>query len=184
MKTLPPQKAYRSKRVFDLILGSILLLFATPLLTFFGLYLYLKEKKSPLRWLDASGQSGIPFRRPVLDFKTKCSSEFLRKLTGTNRSLQNLLINLPSLFLVLKGKMSLIGPSSHHFRKHLFLSDHLEDYEQRLKARPGLISPAVLAPKPCSEKLSSRIEILYCQKASLSFDLWLLGRYLRGLSRG
>ena len=184
MRDTKGKKNYRSKRTFDLLLGSLLLIPAAPLLAFFCLYLVIAQKRSPFRWLDASGLNGVPFRRPILHFESDQASGLLKKLTRSNRTVQYLLTNLPSLLLVLKGKMSLIGPSSHHFRKHLFLSENMADYAERLQLRPGLISPSTLAPKPCSEKLSIRIEILYCEKASLSFDLWLLGRYLTRVWKG
>ena len=169
---------YSLKRVLDCGAGLALLILTAPFFLLVYLALILVQKGSPIRWVDASGRGGIPFSRPVLRFETEYARRLLKRLTFSIRDFESSLINHPSLFLVLKGKMSLIGPSPHHFRKHLFLADKMEGYERRLRASPGLISPAILAPKPCSAKLALQIEILYCEKASLSFDLWLLGRYV------
>ena len=170
---------YKAKRLFDLVLACLLLFISFPMIFILSAYLLLVQKRNPLRWVDTSGKGGIPYSRPFFDLKGESTQHFFRKLTLSHRPLAQAVANLPSLLLVFKAKMSLIGPSSHHFRKHLFLAQRFEGYEKRLQALPGLITPAILAPKPCSEKLALEIEVLYCQKATLAFDLYLLCRYIQ-----
>ena len=121
------------KRLLDYTLGLLLVLLFLPLILAIWMILKLLFRCNPIYKQERIGQNGkhfniIKFRTidPHTQLPTHRLSPFLRK---TN------LDELPQLFQVLAGKLSLVGPRPH-------LAEHVAMYEEwqkeRLLAKPGI----------------------------------------------
>jgi hypothetical protein len=140
--------------------------------------LAIAERGLPLSIILAAGVRRVPLRLPFLNVRTPKGRGWLRRITFSNPSLHRAFIVFPQLAFVLAGKLCFVGPTPHHLRRSLFLEQQFPSYARRLEAKPGLISPRALAIDPSSERLGIDIETLYLDRASLSFDLWLIWRMM------
>lgn len=87
---------------------------------------------------------------------------------------------LPQLFNVLRGEMSLIGPRPHALVHDDHYGDMLERYANRHQVKPGMTGWAQVngfrGPTETSDKMSSRVEcdLAYIDRWSFWFDLRIL----------
>lgn len=105
------------KRIFDVVVSSILLAFLSPLMIFIALAIRL-TMGSPVLFKQARlGYKGRPFT--IYKFRTMTNERDTegnllpdeRRLTRLGRLLRSLTLDeLPELFNVLKGDMSIVGP--------------------------------------------------------------------------
>ena len=143
------------KRISDLIISIVMIVVVSPILIFLYILIYLNDWNSPIVKIERIGKNGIPFS--MYKFRTmKPNSHLLRenllesnqrkgplfKIENDPRIIKkfNWIRNysfdeLPQLFNVLKGDMSLVGP------RPLF-SDDLKLFKQeetiRLCVMPGI----------------------------------------------
>ena len=133
------------KRAFDLVLGSAALLLASPLLTALALAIRLDTPGPSLFRQIRLGLGGRPFT--IFKFRTMThgsthlgtgleTSRDDFRITRAGRWLRNLRLDeLPQLFNVLRGEMSLVGPRP-------LLPEFLPYYSaldrRRLEALPGM----------------------------------------------
>jgi len=88
---------------------------------------------------------------------------------------------LPQLFNVLKGEMSLVGPRPHALAHNHHYSERLERYAHRHCVRPGMTGWAQIngfrGPTEDPEKMRKRVEmdLYYIENWSLWLDLKILG---------
>ena len=156
------------KRGMDLILTSLFLLPATPILLLSSLLLRLGKRKA-FRWEVRCGQQGRRFRMLRLNVERDAP-----ELTALERVLQRLSITeLPQILNVLKGEMSLVGPrpeSPHRV-------DRYTDWQrQRLSVKPGITGLAQvhgLREQNSSEE-KCRFDLQYLLESSPLLDLSLL----------
>lgn len=91
---------------------------------------------------------------------------------------------LPQLFSVLKGEMSLIGPRPHAIEHDYYYSALIPTYCTRFRARPGITGLAQVSgargATPHIQDMKDRINLdsTYLQRASLMLDLRILLRTL------
>jgi diguanylate cyclase (GGDEF)-like protein len=138
------------KRALDILAASIGLLLLLP---FFGLIAILIKRDSPgpvFFWCNRAGRYGKPFR--MLKFRTMYEqpSSYLgppitcnhdERITPIGRWLRDSKINeLPQLWNVLKGEMSLVGPRPEDIK----VVEHwpADAKAEILSIRPGITSPA------------------------------------------
>jgi Undecaprenyl-phosphate glucose phosphotransferase len=87
---------------------------------------------------------------------------------------------LPQLFNVLNGSMSLVGPRPHAIDHNEVFSKQIRGYFARHRVKPGITGWAQVqglrGETDTLEKLASRIkyDIQYTENWSLFFDLWIL----------
>lgn len=127
-------KAYRSSRAFDLVGATSLVLFLAPLLALIAFFIYLSDGGRVFFVQRRIGRNGTPFE--LYKFRTMCvdaearlqsllssspgaRAEWARdqklrndpRVTPVGRFLRQFSLDeLPQLFNVLKGEMSLVGP--------------------------------------------------------------------------
>jgi len=156
------------KRSTDLILGAPLALLAFPILAISSLVLKF-QGRDPLRRELRGGRYGEPFRMYRLN-----DDRGAVNATGFQRLLHRLSISeLPQLFNVLTGEMSLVGPRPETLKR---IGEYSEWHRQRLNVRPGMTGLAQvngLREQHSSEE-KTRYDLQYIVRWTPIFDLTLL----------
>ena len=189
------------KRVFDVAAASIGLVLLSPLLLIIALLVKLTSPGPVLFRQERIGRRFRPFL--ICKFRTMvCQASALGgqitsgrdpRITPLGHLLRRTKIDeLPQLFNVLKGEMSLVGPRPEVPR---YVEMFRRDYEEILVARPGITDlasirysdeAAVLGEAENAEEeyvrrlLPEKIELAkqYIARSSLLFDLSLIARTL------
>jgi lipopolysaccharide/colanic/teichoic acid biosynthesis glycosyltransferase len=191
----------RGKRMFDVFTSSIALLFLSPLFLVIALLIKLTSEGSVIYFQQRVGREGRLFRiakfRSMQNYAEQCGSRITwqgdARITPVGKVLRFLKIDeLPQLWNVVKGEMSLVGPRPevpHYVGRY--------DARQRevLTVRPGMTDLAsihfrreeqILGQSPDPERFYQDVILphklalnLHClKKASFSYDLWLLSKTL------
>ena len=174
------------KRIFDLLLGTLILIIVSPIMliirflikwTSEGPILYRQERIGmdghPFRMLkfrtmkvDAEKETGPVWAKENDDRRTKVGA-FLRKTS---------LDELPQLFNVLKGDMSLVGPRPERPNFVEEFRNRIPSYMLRHKIKAGMTGWAQVNGWRGNTSLEKRIEhdLYYIQNWSIGFDLRIL----------
>jgi lipopolysaccharide/colanic/teichoic acid biosynthesis glycosyltransferase len=186
------------KRSFDLLASSLALLLLSPLLVALAIAIWLDDRHSPFFFALRVARGGGDFRMIKLRtmipdaWKSGVSSTASSdaRITRIGRRLrQAKLDELPQLWNVLTGEMSLVGP-----RPQVRADVNLYTAQERamLQARPGLTDPSSIVFADEGEILEgsanpdllynqiirpwkSRLSLLYLKKRSFAVDLRILG---------
>lgn len=157
-----------SKRALDLFLGTLLSLAAIPFILPLSLVLA-SSKGKPFRWERRCGFQGRPFRMLRLNIgRAKGgASRFERVLRACS------LVDLPQLWNVLRGDMSLVGPRPETPER---VCRYSEWQRQRLTVKPGMTGLAQVegVREQHSSEEKTRFDLQYLQNVSLWTDLSLL----------
>lgn len=169
-------------RAFDLVLGALALLLASPVLAAVAVAVRLDTPGPALFRQVRLGRGGRPFAifkfRTMVHGSTHLGSglETSRgdfRITRVGRVLRNLRLDeLPQLFNVLKGEMSLVGP-----RPLLpeFLPYYSELDRRRLEILPGMTGwQQVSGAARHTWKERVALDVWYVDHRSLGLDLWIL----------
>lgn len=156
------------KRVLDLSLGSVLLLLAVPVLVPCVGLLYW-HKKQAFVWEIRCGRLGKQFAMLRLNVRRHATDGL-----WIERVLENLsLTELPQLWNVMRGEMSLVGPRPESPER----VKHYSDWQlQRLSVVPGIVGLAQvhgLREQNSSEE-KTRLDLQYLLNLSPLTDLSLL----------
>ena len=181
------------KRSIDLILASCLS--AVLLLPFIIVAIAIKlDSSGPALFRQTrKGFGGKPFR--VLKLRTMSVLEdgpqIAQATQGDTRVTRlgtwlrrNSLDELPQLFNVLKGEMSLVGPRPHAIAHDELYSKSIENYQLRQHVKPGMTGWAQVnglrGPTPTLDLMWRRIEhdLWYAMNASIILDLKILAMTL------
>ncbi len=170
-----------SKRCFDVAVCLLLLPPAVIVMAGAGLAILMRDGRPILFVQSRIGKNGTPFRVPKLrtlrtDAGTSLSPaehNVAAHVTSTGRLLRRYKLDeLPQLFTVLSGRMSLVGPRPE-------LPDIVATYNsfqrRRLLMKPGLTGPwQVLANHKTPIHRYLKYDLYYLRRASLWLDLKLL----------
>ncbi len=171
------------KRVFDLVVGSALVILLSPLLVFTGTLVKLSSRGLVFFAQDRAGKDGVIFRaikfRTMRADRTPDPKELVplehADITPLGWLLRRFKIDeLPQLLYVLTGQMSLVGPRPT-------LPDQVAAYDdfrrQRVLVRPGLTGLAqVYGNAEVSWDERILFDIVYVRRCSFVMDL---GIFLR-----
>jgi lipopolysaccharide/colanic/teichoic acid biosynthesis glycosyltransferase len=164
----PSHRALVLKRILDLVGATLLQLLAAPLQLIISTALYL-EKGRVLRHELRCGRDGKPFLMHRFDIDRDDPT-----LVGYRHLLAQLsLSELPQLWNVLRGEMSLVGPRPESFDR---VKHYSEWQKQRLRVSPGLTGLAQvhgLREQHSSEE-KARFDLEYIYHWSLFSDVSLL----------
>jgi Undecaprenyl-phosphate glucose phosphotransferase len=182
------------KRGEDLVLGSLLLLLASPLLAFIGLLVKLSDGGPMLFKQRRHGFGGTEFT--VYKFRTmtmatekeeqgngmvKQARRNDPRVTGLGSFLRRTSLDeLPQLFNVVKGDMSLVGPRPHAVSHNEYYGELIDTYAARNKMKPGITGWAQVCgyrgETDTLDKMARRVEhdINYIENWSLLLDLKIL----------
>lgn len=195
--------AERGKRAFDLVLATAALLLATPVLALLSLALWL-ESGNPFYTQERLGRDGRRFRmfklRTMVPGARERLGEFLDRdpalkaewertqklkddprITPLGRLLRKTSLDeLPQIFNVLKGDMSLVGPRP-------MLPEQMPLYlnpPAYLGLRPGITGLwQVTARNEDSFELRAILDLRYAQRLSLWLDVKIVAATVKSVWR-
>lgn len=181
-----------SKRALDIVVGGVLAVISLPLLVVAAAAASLALRASPFFVHERVGEGGRPFRLVKIRTLPPDTGRYVDKfaldvdrLPRTTRALRALhLDELPQLWLVLAGKMSLVGPRPEMRVLHDRLDARFA--AERCRVRPGLTGLWQISPH-CTGLIGQRPEYdrIYIEHQSLRLDLWIAFRtLLKILGRG
>jgi lipopolysaccharide/colanic/teichoic acid biosynthesis glycosyltransferase len=148
------------------------------------------ESKGPVFFLQRrSGFNRQPFR--IFKFRTMtslddgdCVPQATRgdpRTTRVGRWLRSLnLDELPQLFNVLKGEMSLVGPRPHAVAHDIYFAEVITNYNYRYAVKPGITGWAQVnglrGPTETDDAMRARVyyDVNYIENWSLAFDFYIL----------
>ena len=194
------------KRTIDILVSGLGLLILSPLMLLLGLAIKLNSRGPALFRQQRIGRKFEPFW--IYKFRTMVEGAPARgaaitagadpRITRVGRVLRKTKLDeLPQLWNVLKGDMSLVGPRPEVPK---YVEMFRDDYERILSVRPGITDPASVQFRDESEVLGRSSdpeqtyvrEILpqklalsheYIERASLAYDLQLIARTLLRILR-
>lgn len=179
------------KRLLDMVLGTVLAVLVTPIILVLAVVLAIQFRAWPFFTQDRVGLGGELFRMIKLrtmppDFAAYADKYEAHKvaLPVLARKLRSLhLDELPQLWLVPLGRMSLVGPRP----EMAFLHEEMgtEVTRERLSVRPGCTglwqvsvdSAGLIHENP-------QYDVLYARAVSLRLDTWILWHTARILLGG
>ena len=170
------------KRLFDLILATILIIVLSGLMLFIILAIRLTSKGPALYWSDRIGFDNSIFKMPkfrsmridtpqVATHLVSNPEKFLSPIGGFLR--QTSLDEMPQLLSILKGDMSFVGPRPALYNQEDLIT--LRSDHGLHKLIPGLTGWAQVNGRDelsIPEKVA--LEVEYMQKKSFWFDLKIL----------
>jgi len=178
------------KRALDVLLAMVGLFIASPILLFCALLIKLTSKGQIIYKQLRVGQKGGIFQI----YKLRTMSADAEKITGAvwakendprvtalGRILRKTRIDeIPQLFNVLKGEMSIIGPRPERPEIVVDLKHLISDYEKRLAIKPGITGIAQIYHKYDESLFDVRkklkYDLLYRRKMGASTDLAILAQ--------
>jgi lipopolysaccharide/colanic/teichoic acid biosynthesis glycosyltransferase len=137
-----------ARRVFDVTLACSGLLLSAPLLALAVLAIAMDSPGSPLYWQERVGRRGRPFRLLKLrtmhrdaeaDGQPVWAQNEDPRVTRVGQVLRRSRFDeLPQLWNVVRGDMSIIGPRPERPEFVALLAERLPGYHQRHAIRPGI----------------------------------------------
>jgi lipopolysaccharide/colanic/teichoic acid biosynthesis glycosyltransferase/glycosyltransferase involved in cell wall biosynthesis len=164
------------KRVFDVAFAATGLCAAAPLMVACGAAIALADRQEPLFFQERVGLGGKPFT--MVKLRTMNDAGQATRLGSWLRPLG--LDELPQLWNVLKGDMSVIGPRPEVPSRVARYRTELRGYDERHSVRPGITGLAQVQglrgdhSGTIAERLS--YDVRYVREWSLAVDLAIAAR--------
>ena len=177
------------KRIVDIILASLALMFFLPIMTLTAIAIKLDSPGPVIFRQNRNGFNGrqfviFKFRTMSVQENGSTVSQATRddpRVTSIGRLLRSASIDeLPQLLNVLKGDMSLIGPRPHALAHDNYFETVLSDYAFRHHVKPGITGWAqcngARGETPSIEHISERVklDLWYINNWSLWLDVQIL----------
>lgn len=185
-----PKGGGRGKRAFDLVFGSVLLVFALPVIAAAWALVRLTSSGPGFYSQTRVGLRGRHYRiYKVRTMTHNCeagsgarwATKADARITPVGRVLRKLhLDELPQLWNVLKGDMSLVGPRPERPEFVGLLSEVVEGYEERHRVRPGVTGLAQIQLPADTDVESVRTKIVLDRHYVENGSLWLDARIMAG----
>ena len=177
------------KRVIDILISSIFLIFSLPLLLFICIINLILNKGKILFLQDRTGYNGTVFKIikfKTMNDKTNSERELLsdgERLTVFGRFLRfSSLDELPTLWNVLVGQMSLVGPRPLLVK---YLDRYNDNQLRRLEVKPGLTGWAQINGRnSISWEEKFQYDVWYVDNRSLKLDLIIIFKTIGQVIRG
>lgn len=174
---------YYRKRFFDIILSFLILILLSPLLIVILVLVKLTSKGQCLYWSDRVGIENCIFKMPKFRtmklgspvVATHLLDDSSKYLTAVGSILRRYSLDeLPQLWSILIGNMSLVGPRPALFNQYDLISLRTECGVDKLV--PGLTGWAqVNGRDELSILVKVQYDVEYLQKQSFWFDMKILG---------
>jgi exopolysaccharide biosynthesis polyprenyl glycosylphosphotransferase len=176
------------KRIVDIVLASLGLVLLWPIMLAGAIAVYF-DSGAPIFYRQRRvGRNGVTFellkfRSMPVDAEAKSGPVWAAagdgRATRVGAFLRRSSIDeLPQLFNVLRGDMSIVGPRPERPEFVAMFREHLPRYDERHLVRPGITGWAqvhmkrVLAPSSAGEKLSS--DLFYIEHWGLVLDAYII----------
>jgi exopolysaccharide biosynthesis polyprenyl glycosylphosphotransferase len=177
------------KRVFDVAASAAMLILSLPILLAAALAVAATSRGGVLYRQERVGKDGRPFqlwklrtmrRGAEVETGAVLASPGDPRVTAIGRSLRALRIDeIPQLWNVLAGDMSLVGPRPERPEFTSRFAESVSGYRLRLSARPGLTGLAQVSGDYSTEpEIKLRYDLAYLNNWSLGLDLSILLRTL------
>jgi exopolysaccharide biosynthesis polyprenyl glycosylphosphotransferase len=191
----PDSDKVRLKRLMDVIIGSVLLLIVSPLIGLIALAIRVFDGAPVLYRQERIGRDGrifsiVKFRTMVPDAEAgtgpvlaTAADPRVTRLGACLRAYR--LDELPQLWNVLRGDMSLVGPRPERPDLHRVIAATLPDFNQRLRLPPGLTGLAQINGRydtTPADKL--RHDLVYYGAYSPLLDIKIMLRTIRVIVTG
>ena len=186
-----------AKRVFDLVMAAGLLLFFAPMMLLVALLVRTNSKGPALFKQRRTGLNGKIFY--IYKFRTMTVMEDGRLLPARQKDnrvtplgsvlRRTSLDELPQLFNVLKGEMSLVGPRPHALAHDARYAALIAGYAERHRVPPGITGWAQVyghrGETDTLEKMQRRVDhdLFYLANRTLLLDLRILVLTVRTIWR-
>ncbi len=185
------------KRGFDLVATVAGLLICVPFYPLIALAVYVDNPGPIFYSQQRVGQRGQPFRmikfRSMVveaekDGHARWASEKDRRITRVGRFLRKTRLDeLPQLFNVLSGHMSIVGPRPERPEFIDQLQEQIPFYRMRLRAKPGLTGWAQVRQRYASSVedslLKLQYDLYYIKHWSVYLDLLILWKTVGAVLR-
>jgi len=187
----PPVSVYEVlKRISDIVFSTVIFVFCSPLILAGIVFIWLNDPGPMFIAKVAVGWRGRSFR----EYKFRSMIKQAEKKTGAVQARQNdpriiapvgkllrktHLDELPQLFNVIIGDMSLVGPRPEKTVRVVNFLRQVPGYARRHLVRPGITGWAQLHHTyytPPDEKL--KLDLEYIKRRNLAFDLAIISRTL------
>lgn len=170
------------KRLIDIVISlGVLLIIAVPLILLM-FFILMVSRTSPIYWSVRIGARGAPFQMPKLRTMIKNTPQVATDLLtapqqyllpGGQLIRKLSLDELPQLYSVLIGKMSLVGPRPALFNQHKLIS--LRKQLSLDELLPGVTGWAQINGRDeNSDERKVELDLFYERNRSLLFDLKIL----------
>ncbi len=187
----PSPRRFFMKRMFDVVITATLLAMLWPIFALLALAVKLDSKGPIIFAHDRVGKDGEPFTmykfRSMLSnscpYQVNPTQHCDPRLTRVGRLLRKTSLDeLPQLFNVLKGDMSLVGPRPE---MQFIVDEYDEEAKRRLQALPGITGLwqiSIDRKNAIHENLS--YDLYYIRNASVLLDIIILLKTIAFLFRG
>jgi len=198
------KQAYETfKRIFDFFLASILLTLSLLFWPIIALIIKLGSKGPVFYRQTRIGQGGKPFR--VVKFRSMYANDQnggCEKLTGPKMAEENdpratnfgkflrktRSDELPQLWSIIRGDMSLVGPRAERPEFHQELKTHIPFYQERYLIKPGLSGWAQIKYGYGSSVADNfekvQYDLYYIKNRSFIFDLSIILKTINIILKG
>ncbi len=189
------------KRTFDLVVGFILLVIATPIVLLMALCIRLETPGSPFFFQTRMGLNGKPFRifklrgmyidarqrfpelydySETRDLHFHFHAEDDPRVTRVGRISRSTSIDeLPNLWNVVKGEMSLVGPRPEIPEVLEHYGAHRDEY---LSVKPGITCASKCTGRDTLTKQETiDLDLRYIRERSFAHDLGIMWRTFCGV---
>jgi len=176
------------KLIFDKILGILFLLLVSPLLVLAMIFIYIEDGLPIFFVEESAGWDGRRFNVHKLRIHRKDSlnkkilaNENNKKLLRIGKIINKLRVDeIPQLYNILKGDMSIVGPRPHILKDDLDYAKVFKQFLKRNKASPGLTGWAQVSgfrgKNPSSTNMKKRMEhdLWYMDNWSIWLDVYII----------
>ena len=190
MPQLMPEWEKKLKRLFDVIISLLILIITLPVCAVVAIAIKL-DSKGPLFFKqERCGLNGktfiiVKFRSMLKDAEKLSGPVWSQKhdprITKIGKFIRRVRIDeIPQMYNVLKGEMSIVGPRPERPFFVEKLAEEILYYKRRLKVRPGITGWAQVKHKYDESledvKIKLRYDLFYIENMSLRMDFKIIIR--------
>ncbi|HQF41830.1 MAG TPA: sugar transferase [Ignavibacteriaceae bacterium] len=190
MPELMPEWEKKLKRLMDIFISFLILVLSSPITLLTAVAIKIDSKGPVFFKQERLGQNGKPFnvikfRSMIQDAEKYTGPVWSKKddprVTRMGKFVRKVRIDeIPQMFNVLKGEMSLVGPRPERAYFVEKLSQEIPYYRRRLKVRPGVTGWAQIKHKYDESiedvKIKLKYDLFYIENMSLRMDFKILLR--------
>lgn len=186
-----PELAFVLKRLVDITVSALALTLLSPLLATVAVIVKVTSPGSVLFWQDRVGQDGRAIKIPKFRSMRHSDSSDTEwtadgRVTAIGRILRRSAIDeIPQLWSVLRGDMSLVGPRPERPAFVSTFREQYDGYDDRLRMRVGLTGLSQIAGLRGDTSIQERTKYdnLYIDQWSLSGDFIIMAKTVSALVR-